>query len=281
MHRFIAALLAVASCASIAQAQSADPTSTSPPLTLEQALSLAGATAPSLEAATAGVRAAEAGRTVAGYRPNPSIVAETENIAGSGQYRGLRSAETTAGLALPIELGGKRSARIAVADAIGNRARIGTALAEADLRLAVTQLYIEATAAERRLVTAREQAGIAREALARSRRPRSGGASITARTAARRCVAHQRGDGRGARRAACRGRARQSCPTDRPTRHRTAGLGVVRSRRGLWSGAADRDRRDAGAGRGPRGRDNGRGTGAACPLAAHSRRDAQRQRTPA
>ena len=77
--------------------------------------------------------AAEAGRTVAGYRPNPSIVAETENIAGSGQYRGLRSAETTAGLALPIELGGKRSARIAVAEAIGNRARIGTALAEADL----------------------------------------------------------------------------------------------------------------------------------------------------
>jgi cobalt-zinc-cadmium efflux system outer membrane protein len=62
-------------------------------------------------------------------------------------------------------LGGKRSARIAVAEAIGNRARIGTALAEADLRLAVTQLYIQAAAAERRLVTAREQAGIAREAL--------------------------------------------------------------------------------------------------------------------
>ena len=75
MHRFIAALLAVASYASIAQAQSADPISTSPSLTLDQALSLAGATAPSLQAATAGVRAAEAGRTVAGYRPNPSIVA--------------------------------------------------------------------------------------------------------------------------------------------------------------------------------------------------------------
>ena len=165
MYRFIAALLAVASCASIAQAQSSEPASTSPPLTLEQALTLAGATAPSLQAATAGVRAAEAGRTVAGYRLNPSIVAETENVAGSGQYRGLRSAETTAGLAFPIELGGKRSARVAVADAIGDRARIGTALAEADLRLAVTQIYIEAAAAERRLVTAGEQAGIAREAL--------------------------------------------------------------------------------------------------------------------
>ena len=165
MQRLIAALLAVASCASIAQAQSSEPISTGPTLTLEQALALAGATAPALDAATAGVRAAEAGRTVAGYRPNPSIVAETENVAGSGQYRGVRSAETTVGLAFPIELGGKRSARIAVADALGSRARIGSALAEADLRLGVTQLYIEATAADRRLVTAREQAGIAREAL--------------------------------------------------------------------------------------------------------------------
>ncbi|MCG7349965.1 TolC family protein [Sphingomonas sp. ACRSK] len=165
MHRFIAAFLAVASCASIAQAQSSAPPSTNPSLTLEQALTLAGATAPSVEAATAGVRAAEAGRTVAGYRPNPSVVVETENIAGSGQYRGVRSAETTAGLAFPIELGGKRSARIAVANAVTDRARIGTALAEADLRLAVTQLYIEAAAAERRFVTAREQAAIAREAL--------------------------------------------------------------------------------------------------------------------
>nr|WP_315382396.1 TolC family protein [uncultured Sphingomonas sp.] len=165
MHRFIAALLAVASCASIAQAQSSVPTSTNPPLTLEQALTLAGATAPSIEAATAGVRAAEASRTVAGYRPNPSIVAEIENIAGSGQYRGIRSAETTAGLAFPIELGGKRSARIAVANAMTERARIDTALAEADLRLAITRLYIEAAAAERRFVTAREQAAIAGEAV--------------------------------------------------------------------------------------------------------------------
>jgi cobalt-zinc-cadmium efflux system outer membrane protein len=178
MHRVIAALLAVASCASIAQAQSSEPSTASPPLTLEQALALAGATAPTVQAATAGVRAADAGRTVAGSRPNPSVIAETENIAGSGQYRGLRSAETTVGLALPIELGGKRSARIAVANAIGDRARIGTALAEADLRLAITQIYVEAASAERRVVTAREQAGIASEALrAASVRVQAGRAS--------------------------------------------------------------------------------------------------------
>ena len=178
MHRFIAAFLAVASCASIAQAQSVAPAATSPPLTLDRALALAGAVGPAIDAASAGIRAAEAGRTVAGYRPNPTIVAETENIAGSGQYRGLRSAETTAGLALPIELGGKRSARIAVADANSSRAQIAAAILAADLRLAVTQSYVEAVAAERRLTTAREQAGVAAEALrAASVRVRAGRAS--------------------------------------------------------------------------------------------------------
>jgi cobalt-zinc-cadmium efflux system outer membrane protein len=178
MHRLIAAFLAVASCASIAQAQSGAPAATSPPLTLEHALALASTTAPAIDAASAGVRAAEAGRIIAGYRPNPTLVAETENIAGSGQYRGLRSAETTAGLALPIELGGKRSARIAVAEANSSRAQITAAIAAADLRLVVAQSYVEAVAAERRLTTAREQAAIAGEALrAASVRVRAGRAS--------------------------------------------------------------------------------------------------------
>lgn len=178
MYRIIAAFLAVASCASIAQSQTTGPATTSPPLTLDRALALSGATAPSIEAASAGVRAAEAGRSVAALRPNPTIIAETENIVGTDQYRGFRSAETTAGLALPIELGGKRSARIAVAEAQGGRARIAAAVAAADLRLAVTQTYVEATAAERRLATAREQANIAREAYrAASVRVRAGRAS--------------------------------------------------------------------------------------------------------
>lgn len=166
MSRVFAAVLAVASCASIAQAQTATPPPevvTEPPFTLERALTLGGAVSPSLAAGTAGVQAATAGRAVAALRPNPEIVVETENVAGSGQYRGFRSAETTAGLALPIELGGKRSARIALADAQVDRARIGAAIALADLTLAITQSYVEAAAAERRLVVAREQAGLAAE----------------------------------------------------------------------------------------------------------------------
>lgn len=183
MHRVLAALMAVASCASIAQAQSSatsPPATTEPVLTLDQALALAGGVAPSLDSAAAGVRAAQAARTVAGLRPNPSIVVESENLVGTGQYRGARSAETTAGLALPIELGGKRSARIAVANSQRDRADINAAIAMADLRLRVTQAYVEAAAAEQRLVIAHDQTGIAENAFkaARTRVQAGAGAPI-------------------------------------------------------------------------------------------------------
>lgn len=101
---------------------------------------------------------------MAGLRPNPTLNGGLEYFGGSGAYRGLRSAEATVGLALPIELGGKRSARIGVADAQGAQARLALVIAAADIRLAITQAYIEAVAAERRITTAREQAVIAAEA---------------------------------------------------------------------------------------------------------------------
>jgi cobalt-zinc-cadmium efflux system outer membrane protein len=182
MYRAIAALLAVASCASIAQAQTAlsptpSPAADAAPFTLEQALSLAGGSSPSVEAASAGVRAAGAARTVAGLRPNPSLVVESENIAGTGDYRGVRSAETTASLELPIELGGKRSARIAIADSRSDRAHIQAAIAMADLRLRVTRAYITAAAAEQRLVVTREQAGLAANAFKAARTRVTAGAA--------------------------------------------------------------------------------------------------------
>jgi len=169
MLRILAALLAVSSCASIAQIRSIDPPSGGPFFTLDQALALAGVSSPSVDAALAGIRTADAARAVAGLRPNPSVVAQTENVMGSGLYRGARSAETTAGIELPIELGGKRSARIAVADAHGRRAAIAAAAAMADLRLAVILAYVQAAAAERRVASAREQAGLAVEGLRAAR----------------------------------------------------------------------------------------------------------------
>ena len=177
MKTVLAAMLAAASCASTAQAQrGAAPQATTPiespiaaqpipVLSLERAVAAAGGSAPSDAAATASIDAAQAARVVAGLRPNPVLQGQVENVAGSGAYRGMRSAETTVGFAIPIELGGKRGARIGVADAQIMRTRLERAIVAADIRLQVTQLYVDAIAAERRLATARHQARIAGEVL--------------------------------------------------------------------------------------------------------------------
>jgi cobalt-zinc-cadmium efflux system outer membrane protein len=164
MHRIIAAILAASACASALQAQTGQ-TAAAPVLTLAEALDRASASSPFQDVAAAGIRTAEAQRRVAGLRPNPSIVGEAENVAGTGIYQGLRSSETTVGLALPLELGGKRGARIAVADAQIGRAGLQAEIARADLRLRVTQTYNAAAAGQRRVGIAEDQLGIAAEVL--------------------------------------------------------------------------------------------------------------------
>ncbi|MFT4054059.1 MAG: TolC family protein [Novosphingobium sp.] len=171
MKKLLAAMLAAASCASVAQAQQEHmPVDASEAiLTLEEAIAEAGGAAPSVDAANAGIEAAHANRTLAGLRPNPVVQAQIENVAGTGPYSGLKSAETTMGVALPIELGGKRSARVAVADARLSRAELEAAVVAADVRLQVTALYVEAIAAQRRLATARDQLRIAEDTLRAAR----------------------------------------------------------------------------------------------------------------
>ncbi|WP_336972272.1 TolC family protein [Sphingobium aromaticiconvertens] len=178
MHRIIAAAVAAGICASSLQAQTSPPVAAGPTFTLADALVRAGVSSIAQEAAAANIRAAEAQRRVAGLRPNPSIDVQTENVAGTGIYQGMRSSETTAGLSLPLELGGKRDARVAVANAQLDRAGLEAEVARADMRLRVTQAYNEAAAAQRRLEVARDQARIAVEVLRGARvRVASGRAS--------------------------------------------------------------------------------------------------------
>jgi cobalt-zinc-cadmium efflux system outer membrane protein len=164
MYRFIAALAAAAWCVVGAHAQEA-----AAPLTLARALDLAGASSPAIEVGAAQVRAATAARTAAGLRPNPSVTLQTENIFGSGPYRGVDSAETTGQLTMPLELGEKRSARIAIGDARRERALVEQALIAADLRLSVTRAYVEAIAATHRVQIAARQVEIAEDALRTAR----------------------------------------------------------------------------------------------------------------
>ena len=173
MKRILAACLAVSCCTSAFVARADEPS-----FTLAQALERAGATSPAIESGAAGVLAAQAARSVAGLRPNPELNIQTENVAGSGDYRGFRSAETTAQVTLPLELGGKRPARVALANAQQDRAQIEQAVIAADLRLAVTQAYVTAVSAVERASVAQRQVAIAAEALRSAQvRVRAGRAS--------------------------------------------------------------------------------------------------------
>ncbi len=166
MHRIIAAALAATSCVAVAQAQDIVPAASQPAgpvLTLDRAVELAGVSSPAGEAAQADIKAAQAARTVAGLRPNPSLEVQVENVAGTGAYGGFDQAETVVGFSVPIELGGKRSARIASADAQTGRATLMAAIVQADIRLQVTQFYIAAVAAVRRLVPAQVHLRCARD----------------------------------------------------------------------------------------------------------------------
>lgn len=165
MKRLIAAVMAAPLCAAMAHAQTPPPGEGGDVLTLAEALIEANSRAPTPMAAAAGIRAAEAGRAIAGLRPNPSIAIDTENALGTGPYRGLDESDTTVVFAMPVELGGKRSARVAVADARIRRAEVESAAAMADLRLNVTLAYTALIAAERRAAVADAQLAVTGENL--------------------------------------------------------------------------------------------------------------------
>ena len=160
----VALCVSITGLASMAQAQTA-PASSQLPLTLQSALDLARAAAPDLAAAQAGVRAAYAAKRVAGLRPNPSVSADIENVGGSRAYDAIEAPKQTFSLSAPIELGGKRAARIGVASAQADRAGIDAAAADAQLQLDVTKAYVEVLAADRRVSEAQQEVTIAGDAV--------------------------------------------------------------------------------------------------------------------
>lgn len=165
MKRLFAAVVAAPLCAMTAPAQASPPAEAGDVLTLEEALAEAGRRSPDPIAAEAGVRSAEAGRIVAGLRPNPSISIDIENALGTGPYRSFDGSDTTVAFALPVELGGKRAARVAVADARIRQAEVDVVIAGADLRLKVAEIYTAVIAAERRAAVAEAQRMVTAENL--------------------------------------------------------------------------------------------------------------------
>lgn len=132
-------------------------------------LAQAQSSAPRLAEAEAGVRQAQGLARQAAARPNPTAAVEMENFNGSGPYRGTGAAETTFSVGLPIELGGKRGARVAAGRAGVDAARARLAQARADYAFELAAAYAEAEAAERRVTLAQESLTLAEEDLRAAR----------------------------------------------------------------------------------------------------------------
>jgi cobalt-zinc-cadmium efflux system outer membrane protein len=114
-------------------------------------------TAPRQVELDAEVERAEGLALQAKARPNPTVSIMTENAAGQRPYRGFARSENTLQVSQPIEIGGKRSARIAAgradADAVIARMRDARLVYAYDLALA----YGAAEIAERRIALAEDE----------------------------------------------------------------------------------------------------------------------------
>ena len=112
-------------------------------VTLEQAIAKAVEAAPLLKADDAAVAAARAGRVQAGVKPNPSVTVEAENFVGTGPYGVLGQAEITAAYNQPIERGGKRAARVALADKDIDVAQASANVTRLDLAASVQRAFFD------------------------------------------------------------------------------------------------------------------------------------------
>lgn len=118
------------------------------PLTLDQAVARATASTPVERAGQAAVAAAQAGRRQADVRPNPSVIVQGDNLFGTGRYGVLKQAEISAVYSQPIERGGKRSARIGLADGDISVAEASARVARLELAADVERAFLDVMIAD-------------------------------------------------------------------------------------------------------------------------------------
>lgn len=135
-------------------AATAEPTG---PLDLRSALALALRFNPGLSSASREREASDAAVLQAGAWPNPVFDAQVEDLR-----RGNRT--TTLQLSQPIELGGKRAARVTAAERARDQAASALLVRRSELRASVITLFFEVLAAQERLRLAQDSVGLAEAA---------------------------------------------------------------------------------------------------------------------
>ena len=142
-----------------------EPIPAGPAITLEEALARTMARNPALVASGYQVDAAEGRLRQTAIRPNPELEFTVSDVLGTGEYRGMRGAETTVSIAWAIERGVRRRQIDA--------ARADVALAELDARILrldtaaeTARRFIACLALPERLEFAAEQTRLAAETIA-------------------------------------------------------------------------------------------------------------------
>jgi outer membrane protein, heavy metal efflux system len=128
-------------------------------ITLKEALALAMAGNPELEAFIHAARAAEARVLQAGRVPNPRLELEIEEFDRGGG--GFDSAESAVALGQVLELGGKRSSRRRIARAQGELAGWDYETKRLDVFTSTVRRFVAVIAAQRRLDLARSAVELA------------------------------------------------------------------------------------------------------------------------
>lgn len=130
-------------------------------LTLEQAITQAVAASPVLGASAAREQAASANREQAAAFQNPELSIEAENIYGD--YDGLDEGEITYGISQRLELAGKRTGRIGVAEAQRLKSHYARDAARLDLIRDIRLAYAETWASQQNVAILEEEYKLATE----------------------------------------------------------------------------------------------------------------------
>ena len=125
-------------------------------------LSQAQTSSPRLSEAAAGVRQAEGLARQAAARPNPTVGVDVENFNAQTPF-GKDNAQTTYAIEQPLELGGKRGARIAAGRAGLDAARARLTQSTADYAFSLAEAYAQAEASERQVALAQESLELAND----------------------------------------------------------------------------------------------------------------------
>lgn len=170
MIRILAATACAALLASTSGAQTVgSPAPGQPPassdraagrLSVDQAVARALASNPAIGASRQSILAAEAGRLQAGVRPVDQLEVDVENPVSTNGV--LRDTELTVALARTLERGGKREARVAVAEREIDVAEANALVRRLDLAQSVERAYVDALIADARIVAAASQLEIER-----------------------------------------------------------------------------------------------------------------------